>query len=275
MDKPPYGNSGILTAALVLWLCVVDVSPGPTAELEVDELIASIRSQILAAEKRARAKPIFQVKEVKLTISYAIDKKGEGEFKAFVITAGASISSHAVQTLEIVLGPLGEVKVERPKAGVMVAEIKDFRGRSDYTPEDIAKSLFAEVKVRGLGPTGPVEARPAVALNVRFEPGSARISPQYYPDLDKVGKVLTLPEYAEFRLELAGHTDNIGAPQANQLISWRRAESVKRYLVERFHLDPQRFVVKGYGEAQPMAPNDTPEGRSVNRRVELVNLGRG
>jgi outer membrane protein OmpA-like peptidoglycan-associated protein len=275
MDKPPYRNPGILAAALVLWLCIGDVSPGLTADLEVDELITSIRSQILAAEKRARAKPIFQVKEVKLTISYAIDKKGEGEFKAFVITAGASISSHAVQTLEIVLGPLGEVRVERPKAGEIVAEIKDLRELSDYTPEDIAKSLFADVKVRGLGPMGPVEARSAVALNVRFEPGLDRISPQYYPDLDKVGKVLTLPDYAQFRLEIAGHTDNIGAPQANQLISRRRAESVKRYLVERFHVDPQRLVVKGYGEAQPIAPNDTPKGRSMNRRVELVNLGRG
>jgi len=102
-------------ALLVLCMSTVCVSPILAAELEVDELIENIRSNILVAEKREREQPLFGVKEVKLTISYAVEKKGEGGFKAFVITAGASISSHAVQNMEIILTPLRDMKVEKQR----------------------------------------------------------------------------------------------------------------------------------------------------------------
>ncbi|RMF89390.1 MAG: OmpA family protein [Nitrospinota bacterium] len=155
----------------------------------------------------------------------------------------------------------------------------DFRGQ-DYTAEDLGAALFPtgpEVGTRGIAPQQAPQAsvpKASVALNVFFEFNSDKVLPQYYPDLDKLGQVLTNPRYADYRVQIEGHTDSIGSDRYNQALSERRAMSVKRYLIQNFPIDPSRLVVKGYGERRPIASNDTPEGRSRNRRVEVVNLGR-
>jgi outer membrane protein OmpA-like peptidoglycan-associated protein len=163
-------------------------------------------------------------------------------------------------------------------------QFTDFRGRSDYTEEELARSLFgrtpSDVRTRGIGPAQPQAApssgtptNQAVALNVFFESNSDRILQGYYGDLDKLGKVLTAPQFGAYRVQVEGHTDGIGSDTYNQRLSQRRAESVKRYLVQHFHIPADRLVVKGLGESNPIATNDTPEGREKNRRVEVVNLG--
>jgi len=163
--------------------------------------------------------------------------------------------------------------------------LTDFRGRTDYTEEDLAKSLFPEassdVRLRGIGPQRPQQAtttqpapKPSVALNVFFDFNSDKILPEYYPDIDKLGKVLIQEQYNGYRVQIEGHTDSVGSDAYNQALSQRRAESVKRYLVQHFPIESQRLVVRGFGEARPIASNDTPEGRSQNRRVEVVSLGK-
>jgi OOP family OmpA-OmpF porin len=114
-----------------------------------------------------------------------------------------------------------------------------------------------------------------VALNVLFAPNSETILPAYYPDLDKLGTVLSWPQYAEYRIQIEGHTDALGASQRNQILSEKRVQSIKQYLVQRFQIAPERLHAVGYGASRPIAPNTTPEGRSQNRRVEVVNLGPG
>jgi outer membrane protein OmpA-like peptidoglycan-associated protein len=159
----------------------------------------------------------------------------------------------------------------------------DFRGRS-YTEEDLAKSLFPETQpyagTRGIGPaqpqsspSGPPPTKPSVALNVLFEFNSDRILQDYYSDLDKLGKVLTAPQYSAYRVQIEGHTDSIGSDPYNRRLSERRAESVKRYLTQHFSIPSDRLVVRGFGKSNPIASNDTSEGREKNRRVEVVNLG--
>ena len=69
-------------------------------------------------------------------------------------------------------------------------------------------------------------------------------------------------------VEVAGHTDSVGAESYNQSLSERRAKAVKSYLVER-GIDADRLTVRGYGESEPVADNATKEGRAENRRVEL------
>ena len=261
---------------LVLWMSTVSVNSILAADLEVNELIDSIRSHVLTAEKRAREQPLFGIKEVKLTISYAIEKKGEGGFKLFVITAGASISSHAVQTMEFILTPLKDMKVEkqRPEGGApRFAE----RGHS-YTVADLSAALFQEDSphTRGAGPVRPPwPEKASLELNEVFEPNSSEILPKYYPDLDKLGVVLMVPQHREYLIAIEGHTDSLGSESYNQRLSERRAESVKRYLIQHFSIDPQRLIARGYGQSKPRASNDTPEGRYLNRRIEIVNLGKG
>jgi outer membrane protein OmpA-like peptidoglycan-associated protein len=159
----------------------------------------------------------------------------------------------------------------------------DLRGR-DYTDEELGRALFPEarsdVRTRGIGPAGPPSTppstpstHPSVALNVLFDFNSDKILQNYSSDLDKLGRVLTTPQYSAYRVEIEGHTDSIGSDSYNRRLSERRAESVKRYLVQHFPIQAARVVVRGYGKSKPIASNDTPEGRDKNRRVEVVNLG--
>lgn len=150
----------------------------------------------------------------------------------------------------------------------------DFRDR-DYSVEELERALFPEAaaskRTRGLEPQPPLQPPPtrvAVALNVFFEFNSDRILPRYYTDLDKLGRVLAL--HAEENIVIEGHTDSIGADAYNQLLSQKRAESVKRYLVQSFAILPGRLGARGYGESQPRAVNETEQGRKINRRVEVV-----
>jgi outer membrane protein OmpA-like peptidoglycan-associated protein len=159
----------------------------------------------------------------------------------------------------------------------------DFRGRN-YSADELGAALFPqqeeEARTRGIAPIAKQPQQPvapvkvSVALNVLFEFNSDQIMPQYYSDLDKLGQVLTDPKYAEYRLQIEGHTDSIGSAYYNQALSERRAASIKKYLVDRFSIDTERLVVKGYGKDQPIASNNTDEGRAKNRRVEVVNLGK-
>lgn len=106
---------------------------------------------------------------------------------------------------------------------------------------------------------------------IHFRPGSAEIDPYSYPVLDDVVKVLK--EHPEAKIEIQGHTDSIGSFEFNMILSQRRAESVKRYLVAH-GIDPDRLVARGYGETMPIGDNRTREGQELNRRIEFVVLER-
>ncbi|MHB8875704.1 MAG: OmpA family protein [Myxococcaceae bacterium] len=75
-----------------------------------------------------------------------------------------------------------------------------------------------------------------------------------------------LVEFPGAQIIVEGHTDSMGADEYNRKLSERRAAAVRGFL----HLAPETSSVKGYGEARPLAPNDTEEGRQRNRRVEIV-----
>jgi len=183
----------------------------------------------------------------------------------------------ALITLAIVV-VLAMLSVPHP----LVAQEKytDFRGRA-YTADDLGQALFPEaepqVRMRSFTPqTLPSPLPPqtaAVALNVFFEFNSATVLKQYYTDMDKLGQMLTQPQYSTYRVRIEGHTDNVGSDPYNQRLSERRAESIKSYLVQHFAIAPERLMAKGYGKARPRATNNTQEGRDQNRRVEVVNPG--
>lgn len=103
--------------------------------------------------------------------------------------------------------------------------------------------------------------------NVTFATNSADISASFYPVLDSVG--LVLKEFQQTYVDVVGHTDSTGALDYNQRLSEQRAMSVSRYLESREVL-PERLVTRGVGPDAPIASNDTPEGRALNRRVEII-----
>ena len=102
--------------------------------------------------------------------------------------------------------------------------------------------------------------------NVTFATDQDQLNPGFFPVLDSVASVLN--SYPQTLLDIDGHTDNTGSAQYNQALSERRAVSVAQYLNSR-GIDPRRLLVVGFGQTQPIAPNNSEAGRAANRRVEI------
>lgn len=104
------------------------------------------------------------------------------------------------------------------------------------------------------------------AQKISFEPGSADISPSAFPTMDRIAEVLR--DCPDVPIEIAGHTDSQGREVMNLNLSQARAEAVLNALIGRRILTSS-LVTKGYGETDPIADNDTEEGREANRRIEF------
>lgn len=102
--------------------------------------------------------------------------------------------------------------------------------------------------------------------NITFKTDASAISADFYPVLNAVAKVIN--EYEKTYVDIYGHTDSTGSASHNMQLSQRRADSVSSYLQTRQVL-PSRILTKGMGQDYPIASNSTPEGRSLNRRVEI------
>lgn len=103
--------------------------------------------------------------------------------------------------------------------------------------------------------------------NLEFETGKDIIKNASKPSLDMLAEVLE--KRPEWKLQIAGHTDNVGSAQSNLILSKKRAEAVRAYLVSR-GIDEKRFHVLYFGQTAPIADNSTVEGRQKNRRVEMT-----
>ncbi len=113
----------------------------------------------------------------------------------------------------------------------------------------------------------PIEVGNKVVLNnIFFDSNKFDLKTESLAELDKLAEFMTLNP--TLHIEISGHTDNVGNNQANQVLSENRAKSVYQYLVSN-KIDASRLVFKGYGETQPVAPNDSEEGRKKNRRTEF------
>jgi OmpA-OmpF porin, OOP family len=112
-------------------------------------------------------------------------------------------------------------------------------------------------------------AKSFILEDVNFETGKALLKPESYVALDEL--VAYLNRKDDDRIEIGGHTDNVGKPAKNQLLSMERAKTVMAYLVSK-GIDTTRLVAKGYGMSKPIANNKTAEGKAQNRRTEVTIL---
>jgi outer membrane protein OmpA-like peptidoglycan-associated protein len=101
-----------------------------------------------------------------------------------------------------------------------------------------------------------------------FPFGSSEIQPRDFPLLTKVQYSLRL--FPDSRAIIEGHSDSIGNADYNQVLSRRRAEAVRTYLIANMNRSPGSIAAVGYGENRPVAPNDTAAGRAMNRRIDVV-----
>jgi outer membrane protein OmpA-like peptidoglycan-associated protein len=112
--------------------------------------------------------------------------------------------------------------------------------------------------------------RPKVDLEINFDYNSAALTPRAEPQLNDLGTALTSSELAGSVFMLGGHTDAKGNDEYNQTLSERRAETVKRFLMEKYHLRAANLVSAGYG--QKGLKNAAYPFAAENRRVEIVNM---
>jgi outer membrane protein OmpA-like peptidoglycan-associated protein len=188
------------------------------------------------------------------------------EEKTSKATKGALIGAAAGAVVGLISG---DDAVERRQRALIGAGVGALAGGAigNYQDRQEAK-LRAELEGTGVSVTRMGDN---ITLNmpgnVTFATNSSDLSPAFFDVLNSVGKVLK--EFDKTVVEVAGHTDNTGSESYNQSLSERRAGSVSTYLQAQ-GVTSQRLITVGMGELRPVADNNTPDGRQVNRRVEIT-----
>lgn len=141
-------------------------------------------------------------------------------------------------------------------------ELRERREREATMRE--VRALFSEEEAE-VAVTGDQMVIRLVGLS--FPVGSSEIRPDNYALLTKLQQVLR--QFPDAPITLTGHTDARGNDEANQQLSTQRAIAVREYLLANMAVSADRFSARGFGESQPIATNDTEEGRALNRRIDV------
>ena len=217
------------------------------------------------------------VKDVHVASAVTVDKKSLTVFKGKVID---HISRKPIDAaIDITDNAKNEVIVETNSNSATgkfllslpagknygIAVKKDgylFHSENFNLPDDSEFSLInKDIELKN------IEVGSKIALrNVFFETGKADVQPDSYAELDRLVKLLN--DVPNLKIELSGHTDNVGSEQTNLKLSQDRADAVMNHLVKK-GIVGSRLTAKGYGSSQPVAENTTKEGRQQNRRTEF------
>jgi len=188
-----------------------------------------------------------------------------GEKKVNNASKGAGIGALAGAVLGAATGDNSKERRERALIGAGIGALTG-AGVGAYMDKQEAK-LRAQLQGSGVSVT---RAGNDLILNmpgnVTFKTASADLNASFFKVLDSVA--LVLKEFDKTTIDVEGHTDSDGSDQYNQQLSLNRANSVGTYLQSQ-GVNGQRIVAFGAGEARPIAPNTTPDGKQQNRRVEL------
>lgn len=154
-----------------------------------------------------------------------------------------------------------------PEGSVAVASFSDEVVGEEALPRYATNEIveYFETNTRALG-------RKKLDLDIQFEFGSDRLTPQAREDLDELGRALEHPAMRNRHFELAGHTDDVGSADYNMQLSKRRARSAYDYLMSRYDIAPGAVEPTGYGEERPLMPGTSEEARRRNRRVVIEQL---
>jgi outer membrane protein OmpA-like peptidoglycan-associated protein len=139
----------------------------------------------------------------------------------------------------------------------------------DKQKQDLEKVLAPEIASRAIA----IDKLPDNLLKVTmtsqtaFQVNSSQVNPGFYSTMDKISGVIN--RYGKTHLTIVGHTDSTGSAKYNQTLSEHRAQSVQDYFLGKGVI-AQRLQYVGKGESEPRASNNTPQGRELNRRVEII-----
>lgn len=105
----------------------------------------------------------------------------------------------------------------------------------------------------------------SVELKILFDSGKYVVKPQFFSEVKKLADFMQ--KNAGSTVIIEGHTDDVGSEALNQELSQNRASAIAKVLIDSFRIEASRVEAIGYGESRPLTSNDTPEGRTLNRRV--------
>ncbi|MCQ8103014.1 MotB family protein [Methylomonas sp. SURF-2] len=154
------------------------------------------------------------------------------------------------------------------KQKVIEATLKEIADEA----EKIKQKLNAEIE-QGLVTVETNGFRIVIRINEKgsFSSASAVLKPGFEPVMDKITESVM---ESKGKVIVAGHTDDIPIKtvmyRSNWELSSSRAVTVAQYILEKQHIDPHRFLIEGHADTHPLLPNDSPQNRAVNRRVEIV-----
>lgn len=176
------------------------------------------------------------------------------------------VSQTTKKAVKGVTGKDGSFKIKIPGAAIYDIKIKSIGEAEQNSTFEIPKlgpnQQYAESTL-----TIQFELPKTFTLdNIHFDTGKASLRSDSYKELNELVELLKLKPKLE--IEIAGHTDDVGEDAANEKLSMARSNSVRAYLLKK-GIAASRIISKGYGESQPVADNTTPEGRQLNRRIEV------
>jgi outer membrane protein OmpA-like peptidoglycan-associated protein len=208
--------------------------------------------QARAAAEKAQADALRMKQEAEAAAAEAARQKAEAEkAKADAIAQQQVLASEA------------------DKARAAAAQSESLRQQAEQEKAELRARLLQQLNTI-LATRDSARGLIANMSDVLFRSGSYELLPGARERLAKVSGIVLA--YPSLRVAVEGHTDSIGSDEYNFSLSERRAEAVRDYLVQQ-GIAPSSVTSRGYGKSEPIASNDTPEGRQQNRRVELVLSG--
>ena len=155
---------------------------------------------------------------------------------------------------------MGQPQVDPAVKAKQISFLQTVRGRKTRSLSLGEREEIAEI----------ASTKPNIDLDIQFDYNSAEISTSSMPSVQELGKALSNASLKSSTFVVAGHTDAIGGEAYNQDLSERRADTIKRYLVDKYGLNGTDLVTVGYGKDKPKDPNAPMD--PINRRVQVVNM---
>lgn len=179
------------------------------------------------------------------------------------------VGQKSKQTYSGVTNALGQFTVQLPCDEIYDIRIQSIGDEIEYNTLEIPAvkpgEFFEEAEL-------VIEYDPGTVFsftNLQFETGKSDLKTNSYAHLKNLVEIMKRKK--DLKIQISGHTDSDGEVNANQVLSQKRAESVKAYLISQ-GIDANRIIAKGFGESKPIADNNTPQGKAQNRRTEISIL---